>query len=90
MQWRVSTGFIVLSTCSIHCLVLLLRQCPIPLPVSVPAAVLSLLVFTFAALVILSISIFQQTRWLTEVTLLYMTSHVTIPMVTTVLSQTVS
>lgn len=55
MQWRVSTGFIVLSTCSVHCLVLVLRQCPIPLPVSVPAAVLTLLVFTFAALVILFI-----------------------------------
>lgn len=55
MQWRVSTGFIVLSTCSVHRLVLVLRQCPIPLPVSVPAAVLTLLVFTFAALVILFI-----------------------------------
>lgn len=44
----------------------------------------------FAALVILSISILHQTHWLTEVTLLYMTSHVTIPMVTAVLSQTVS
>lgn len=36
-------------------LVLLLQQCPILLPVSVPAAVPPLLVFTFAALVILFI-----------------------------------
>lgn len=35
-------------------LVLLFQQCPI-LPVSVPAAILTLLVFTFAALVILFI-----------------------------------
>lgn len=44
---RANTGFVVPSTCPIHCLVQLL-QCPIPLSISVPAPLLTLLLFAFA------------------------------------------